>query len=72
MFPDPDHFELVKRKGVFCYDYVSTWYRLKEAQLPIKDNVQRKLKEKLISSCMLKRYGLNITVEAYPIILIYT
>lgn len=40
---------LLERKGVFCYDYVSSYDKLNETNLPEKNNFYRKLTECEIS-----------------------
>lgn len=40
---------LVTRKGVFSYEYMDSWTKLKENQLPIKNKFYSTLKEEEIS-----------------------
>ncbi|KAF4529670.1 hypothetical protein B566_EDAN017511 [Ephemera danica] len=47
-FP-PELFHLVCRKNVFCYDYIDSWEKLDETQLPPKDAFYNKLNESHIS-----------------------
>lgn len=41
----PEKFELLKRKGVFPYDYIDTWSKLDEPQLPTKEHFYNKLND---------------------------
>lgn len=48
-FTDRDKMRLAMRKGVFPYDYVNSWSRLNETQLPDKDKFFSLLKNEGIS-----------------------
>ncbi|XP_050519573.1 uncharacterized protein LOC126893427 [Diabrotica virgifera virgifera] len=47
---DIDKFKLVTRKGVFPYDYLNSWKRLKEDKLPTIDKFFNKINNSHISS----------------------
>lgn len=44
-----DNIRLLERKGIFCYDYMDSWSKLNETQLPTKDEFYSKLTESHIS-----------------------
>ncbi|CAH1110639.1 unnamed protein product [Psylliodes chrysocephalus] len=47
---NPDNFQLLTKKGVFCYDYIDTWNKLDEKQLPSKNYFYNKLNDEEISN----------------------
>ncbi|XP_058986227.1 uncharacterized protein LOC131806273 [Musca domestica] len=49
-FPDDESFELMTRKGVFPYEYMSSFEKLKEKQLPPIDQFYNKLTDTECSS----------------------
>ncbi|KAF4526818.1 hypothetical protein B566_EDAN015145 [Ephemera danica] len=49
MFPDDQEWELMTRKGVFCYDYLDNLDKLKETCLPPKKEFRNKLTDEDIS-----------------------
>ncbi|CAG2246902.1 unnamed protein product [Mytilus edulis] len=48
-FPNPEHFSMLLRKGVFPYDYVDEESKLEERSLPSKENFYSRLSEEHIS-----------------------
>lgn len=46
---DEETFDLLSRKGVFCYDYINCWDKLKETELPPIDKFYNKLNDSHIS-----------------------
>lgn len=42
---DENHIHLLQRKGVFCYDYVDSWSKLKKKSLPPKNKFYSRLNE---------------------------
>lgn len=46
---DGTQMKLLERKGVFCYDYMDSWDKLCEGQLPSKSHFYSKLTECHIS-----------------------
>lgn len=59
-YPDPDQFALLTRKGVFPYDHLTDWDKLKETVLPSKDAFYSKLTDSHISDDVTstrKKYG---------------
>ncbi|XP_025828836.1 uncharacterized protein LOC112904019 [Agrilus planipennis] len=49
-FPIIEQFDLVKRKGVFCYDYVNSWASLENTSLPPIEDFYSKLKDENVSN----------------------
>lgn len=49
-FPDENLFRLCLRKGVYCYDYVDSWKKYKETQLPEQSNFYNKLTSESITN----------------------
>lgn len=45
-FPDPEEFNLIKRKGVFPYEYVTSLTKLNENNIPSIDSFYSKLNDK--------------------------
>lgn len=45
----PEHFDLIKRKGVYCYDYVTSEDKFLETSLPPKEAFKNKLNDTFIS-----------------------
>lgn len=43
-YSNPNHLNLLTRKGIFCYDYVNSWDKLEETQLPPKESFYSQLK----------------------------
>lgn len=33
-YPNPCQFELLRKKGIYCYDYIDSWDRYNETELP--------------------------------------
>lgn len=52
-FPNPRQFELVRKKGIYCYDYMDSWERYEETELPAQNFFYNKLTSE------------NITDESY-------
>lgn len=48
-YPNVNHFELVTRKGVFSYEYVFSWNKLNDVQLPSQEDFYSKLNNAEIS-----------------------
>ena len=46
---DENVFELLTRKGVYPYEYMDSWEKMKETKLPSKEDYYSKLSGKLIS-----------------------
>ena len=62
-YPDPRKFDLLKRKGVYPYDYVDLVDKLAETALPpkkrfIRDGLMRRLPMKTTNT--LKQFGNNL------------
>ncbi|CAH1639524.1 unnamed protein product [Spodoptera littoralis] len=49
-FPNENLFQLVRRKGVYCYDYIDTWEKYNETQLPERSKFFNKLTGEHIST----------------------
>lgn len=47
--PDSKQMRLLERKGVLCYDYIDSWDKLNETELPSKENFYSKLNDDHIS-----------------------
>jgi len=48
-YPDPRKFDLLKRKGVYPYDYVDSVDKLAESSLPVKEAFYSRLNNESIS-----------------------
>lgn len=48
-FPDKTQFNLIRRKGIYPYEYVNSWQKYKETQLPTKDKFYNSLHMRHIS-----------------------
>lgn len=48
-FPNDSDFELLLRKNVYCYDYIDSFEKFNETQLPPKEAFYNKLKDESIS-----------------------
>ena len=49
VFPDPERFNLVKKKGVYPYDYIDSFHRFHETSLPQKEDFYSILNDSHIS-----------------------
>ena len=52
-FPNPELFNLIKRKGIYFYDYVDSFERLNETSLPPHESFYSRLNK------------FNVTLEEY-------
>lgn len=52
-FPNDHHFDLMKRKGIFPYDYLDSETCLNETQLPLRSHFFNKLSNE---SCSIEDY----------------
>jgi len=48
-FMNPNHLDLLTRKGVYPYEYMTNWERFTETELPLKENFYSKLRQEGIS-----------------------
>ena len=48
-FYDEEHFRLMRRKGVYPYEYVDSWKKFEETEMPLKEAFYSKLNMKEIS-----------------------
>lgn len=48
-FPNKNEFDLATRKGVFPYEYMDSWQKLEENELPSRENFYSKLNDENIS-----------------------
>lgn len=74
-YPDEEKFQLLKRKGVFCYDYMDCFSKLYETRLPDKEKFRSTLANNQSISdedmhTLLKR-GTYFSVKPYRTIRIY-
>jgi hypothetical protein len=49
-FPDENQFRMLRKKGVYCYDYFDSFEKFKETKLPSKDCFFNRLKNEHISN----------------------
>lgn len=49
MYPNPHQFELLRKKGIYCYDYIDSWDRYNETELPDRKFFYSKLKAENIT-----------------------
>lgn len=48
-FPEPKSFSLIRQKGIYPYDYIDSWEKLEENQLPSIEHFYNKLNDKHIT-----------------------
>ena len=46
----PEHWTLLSKKGIYCYDYVNSMERFDETSLPSKEDFCNKLYDKHVSA----------------------
>lgn len=61
-YPDQHSFDLVRKKGIYCYDYIDSWKRYDETRLPEPSFFYNKLTSESISD---KDYKHALTVWDY-------
>ena len=53
----PEHWKLLSRKGIHCYDYINSMERFDETSLPFKEHLCSKFYDKHVSEEQYKYAG---------------